>query len=56
MSLFTDGAITSIEELTGHDTQLLAVAAIVPEEAVLQSVYQILKQALIINYTMVHHL
>jgi len=26
MSLFTDGAITSIEELVGHDTQLLTVA------------------------------
>jgi hypothetical protein len=26
MSLFTDGTITSTEELTGHDTQLLAVA------------------------------
>ena len=26
MALFTDGAITSIEELSGHDTQLLTVA------------------------------
>ena len=26
MALFTDGAITSIEELAGHDTQLLTVA------------------------------
>jgi hypothetical protein len=26
MALFTDGTITSIEELAGHDTQLLAVA------------------------------
>lgn len=26
MALFTDGAFTSIEELKGHDTQLLNVA------------------------------
>ena len=28
MALFTDGAITSIEELSGHDTQLLTVATV----------------------------
>jgi len=28
MALFTDGAISSIEELAGHDTQLLTVASV----------------------------
>src|SRR4051794_23807345 len=28
MALFTDGAITSIEELSGYDTQLLTVATV----------------------------
>jgi hypothetical protein len=28
MALFTDGAITSIEDLRGHDTQLLNVATV----------------------------
>jgi hypothetical protein len=28
MALFTDGAVTSIEDLTGHDTQLLNVATV----------------------------
>ena len=28
MALFTDGAFTSIEDLRGHDTQLLNVATV----------------------------